>query len=111
MMTPKKMDGTVRSKREVTHASIVKKWFEMHPENVVSYHWRWEELSVATRDAFALPRLAMVRGNRIVFGFGPHRSELSLIGLTEATISNTGRLQIKFGTGGMVEYAALNMQL
>jgi hypothetical protein len=106
-MTGLRMDGTPRPKRDkVTPASIAKKWFDSHPESVVSYHWRWNELPVSSRDMLALPRLAMVQGNRIVFG--PHRSELSLVGLTEATITDTGRLQIRFGTGGTVEYAALN---
>lgn len=58
------------------------------------------------RGMLALPRVAAVRGNKVVFG--PHHSELSLVGLQEATITDTGRLRVRFGVGGMVEYAALN---
>lgn len=75
-------------------AKIAKDWFKAHPRNVVSFHWRWNELGQPARDRLSTPRLATVASNRILFACRiTGQSELSLKGVT-ATLSADGELQL-----------------
>ena len=106
-MSGLRMDGTRRPTRNAaTPAKLAKQWFLDNPRNRVVFHWRWNELSAASKENMGGARDSKVIGKRVIFG--PHQSEMSLDGLVSADIS-TGNLVIEFGpghTGRHMEYAA-----
>ena len=108
-MVALRMDGTARPKRDDAPAlarKIIRAWFERNPRNVVSFHWRWNELPQASKEMMGAPRTATVHPKRIVFG--PHQSEMSLANVAGCTVTDDNKLQIYFdGQGGVaVEYTA-----
>ena len=90
--------------KQVTPAMIARKWFQAHPRNRVVYHWRWDELPPASRENMAGVREARIAGRAVVFE--PHRSEMSLANIQEATIKDDGNLYVAFAPGRGMEYAA-----
>lgn len=86
----------------------IREWFRKHPNSVVSYHWRWDQLSPASKENMSSIRTATVHPKRVVFG--PHQSEMSLnSNIFGCNVTPDGRLQIYFdGQGGVgVEYKSV----
>ncbi len=73
---------------------IAREWFKAHPRSVVLNHWREKEINM---EMLRLPRDATVRGNRVVFG--PHRSEMDLMGITAADAIENGQLTLRWAQG------------
>ena len=82
-----------------TPMQIAKKWFNARSDSIVVDHWRWNELSAASLERLRLPRTHKVIGHRVVFG--PHQSELSLKGITAATIHDDDTLELRFAASHM----------
>jgi hypothetical protein len=83
---------------------IAKEWFRANPRNVVSFHWRWNELPPGVRERLSLPRTATVIGHRVVFAC-PYagRSEVALSGVN-ATVTESCELQLFDSVRHFVSY-------
>jgi hypothetical protein len=80
---------------------IAREWFKAHPRSVVLNHWREKEINM---EMMRLPRDATVRGNRVVFG--PHQSEMDLMGITSADATIGGQLCLQWAPHSFVTYKA-----
>jgi len=80
---------------------IAREWFKSHPRSVVLNHWREKEINM---EMMRLPRDAIVRGNRVVFG--PNHSEMDLTGITSADATIDGHLCLRWASHIFVTYKA-----
>lgn len=80
-------------------AKIAKEWFRKNSNCVVSFHYRWSELSANSREVLSMPRTVTVNGHRAIFNARTAgRSEVSLVGVM-ASVDEVGRLSLNDSQG------------
>lgn len=88
----------------MTGLKIAREWFRDNPRCVVSFHFRWTELTQASRDRLAAPRKVRTIGAHAIFDCPTSgRSEVALGGC-DATVTADGELQLFTGTRHFVSY-------
>lgn len=86
-------------------AQTIREFFTAHERTVVSFHWRFDRMPAASREAMSLPRTARISHGKVVFG--PHQSEIAISSFDHAQVKD-GVLGLSIGGMLIVAYRPAN---